>query len=255
MVSPYFHGCVRLTLSICRYSKSAALIAICCAAGQLQKVLGSMSANRGSMAWGFEPLNLWTVASHTSHCPVRLISQVNFTAQKSLSALILSSVSSHAAYGGPSRWRQDPRANIIQSWPFVDRVSGSIITTFDKSTWLPLARFKHWLRFPAIVAMKSFLIMTAHRQGRVRTVAPSPEKGIADVWSKWWRHLAHWRWWIIADIYKVFEIDFTSYSNTTMSTSLDPYTSQAQNNEHTLQEKINGIILGLQLRQRWLLIS
>ena len=145
MVSPYFHGCVRLTLSICRYSKSAALIAICCAAGQLQKVLGSMSANRGSMAWGFEPLNLWTVASHTSHCPVRLISQVNFTAQKSLSALILSSVSSHAAYGGPSRWRQDPRANIIQSWPFVDRVSGSIITTFDKSTWLPLARFKHWL--------------------------------------------------------------------------------------------------------------
>jgi len=32
-----------------------------------------------------------------------------------------------------------------------------------------------------------------------------------------------------------------SYSNTTMSSSLDPYTSQAQNNEHTLQEKINGL--------------
>lgn len=38
------------------------------------------------------------------------------------------------------------------------------------------------------------------------------------------------------------------YSNTTMSTSLDPYTSHAQNNNITLQEKINGIFFGLLLR-------
>ena len=30
-----------------------------------------------------------------------------------------------------------------------------------------------------------------------------------------------------------------------MSTTLDPYTSQAQNNEHTLQEKIDGNIVSL----------
>lgn len=33
-----------------------------------------------------------------------------------------------------------------------------------------------------------------------------------------------------------------------MSASLDPYTSQAQNNDITLQEKINGIFFGLLLR-------
>ena len=33
-----------------------------------------------------------------------------------------------------------------------------------------------------------------------------------------------------------------------MSISLDPYTSQAQNNDITLQERINGIFFGLLLR-------
>ena len=35
-----------------------------------------------------------------------------------------------------------------------------------------------------------------------------------------------------------------------MSTSLDPYTSQAQKNDITLQEKINGMFFGLLLRHR-----
>lgn len=59
MDPPYFHGSVRLTLSVCRYSRSAALIAVCYVSGQSHgtgNVRANLPINRSSMARDFEPL-------------------------------------------------------------------------------------------------------------------------------------------------------------------------------------------------------